>query len=142
MNVVDFLTKDWKRTFVSVTALIILASIGRANAEECPKGAIYRISESPHTLLVKRIGVGKSNFTQNGPPQTGIAIDLVTSEGQQGAIFGPMRSYMFMVENAGVLTSEGYKWEPAQADPGGFFRVLSDDGQKELFYLTYIKCYS
>jgi hypothetical protein len=69
-----------------------------------------------------------------------VAFDLVTPMGERGAIFGPMRSSMF-VSDPDTLTKAGYTWgEAVPTDPGGFYRVLDDNGADELFTLSYVGC--
>jgi hypothetical protein len=107
----------------------------------CQFGAVYKAG-SGQTLIVRRFGTGWSSFQANGtgPKQAGMALDFVlTDGGEKGAIYGPMRSQMFPIDLR-TLDRLGYSWKPAPADPGGFFRVLSHDGQDELFTLTYVGC--
>jgi hypothetical protein len=100
-----------------IVAIAALAcSVGSLRADEiCPNGAVYKIDTTGKTLVVKRRGIGQSRFTTDGPLQYGMALDLVTEDGQRGAIFGPMRSYMF-VSDPDTLTKHGYTWKPALAD--------------------------
>ena len=58
--------------------------------------------------LVKHFGIGKSEFAAGAGPQTGMALDLVTQAGERGAVFGPMRSMMF-VSDPDTLTKAGYQ---------------------------------
>ena len=118
----------------------LTCSFGVAQADDtCPNGAAYGVSTTGETIVVKRSGVGESVFSPGGAPQAGMALDLVTQTGARGAIFGPMRSYMF-VSDPETLTKGGYRWDPASADPGGFYRVISHDAQSELFTLSYVGC--
>jgi hypothetical protein len=108
----------------------------------CRFGAVYKTLGSGKTIIVKRFGTGSNSFQANGagPKQAGMALDFVlTDGGDRGAIYGPMRSHMFAVDLS-TLKRLGYRWEPAHPDPDGFFRVLSDDGQSELFTFTYVAC--
>jgi hypothetical protein len=51
-----------------------------------------------------------------------------------------MRSSMF-VSDPETLTKAGYTWEEdVPKDPDGIYRVVSDDGQGELFTLSYVGC--
>jgi hypothetical protein len=64
----------------------------------------------------------------------------VTQTGERGAIAGPMRSSMF-VSDPETLAKAGYTWEQdVPKDPDGIYRVVSDDGQSELFTLSYVGC--
>lgn len=121
-------------------AAALACSLGAAQADDiCPNGAAYKVSTTGETVVVKHSGFGQSVFSPGGKPQTGMALDLVTRTGERGAIAGPMRSYMFATDPE-TLTKHGYRWNPVSADPGGFYRVVSDDGQNELFTLSYVGC--
>ena len=122
-------------------ALATLACSGASALAEdtCPNGAAYEVSTNGETIIVKRFGIGETEFAKGAGPQAGMALDLVTATGERGAIAGPMRSYMF-VTDPDTLTKQGYQWHPVSADPGGFYRVMSDDGQSELFILSYVGC--
>ena len=107
----------------------------------CQFGSIYKIG-SGKTIIVKRFGVGINSFQSNGagPKQAGMALDfIIANGGESGAVYGPMRSSMFPTDLSN-LDRLGYRWEKPQADPGGFFRVLSDDGQHELFMFRFVGC--
>ena len=93
----------------------------RTADDTCPNGAAYRVSTTGETIVVKRSGVGESVFSPGGAPQAGMALDLVTQTGERGAIFGPMRSYMFVPIRK--------RYQGRLPDPGGFYRVISDDAQ-------------
>ena len=124
-----------------ILAIAVLSClIGTSQADEaCPNGTAYEVSTTGETVVVKRSGIGQSVFSPGGEPQVGMALDLVTQTGERGAIFGPMRSYMF-ASDPETLTRDGYRWESVSPDPDGFYRVMSDDGQNELFTLSYLGC--
>lgn len=122
-----------------IACLISLAVAPSAVAATCKKGAVYQSMQSGSKIVVKRIGSGKSDFTGTGRKQAAMALDFVTDDGQRGAIYGPMRSIMFPADVKG-LTKDGFRWRAASSDPNGFFRVLTDDGQSEIFTLTYVEC--
>jgi hypothetical protein len=124
----------------AVAVATLACSIGSLHADEtCLNGTAYKVSTTGETVVVKRSGIGESVFSPGDKPQTGMALDLVTQTGERGAIFGPMRSYMFATDPE-TLTKHGYQWSPASPDPDGFYRVMSDDGQNELFTLSYLGC--
>jgi hypothetical protein len=106
---------------------------------ECPKGALFESGSTGAKILVTHIGIGQSRFAQGGTLQAGIALEILSKEGERGAIFGPMRSYMF-VTDPDYLEKEGYQWQPVEEDKDGFYRVLSDDGKSELFTMVFLKC--
>lgn len=121
------------------TAAAVLISLGGAHAQTCKKGAAYKVSTSGVIVVVKRVGSGRTSFAPGARPQPSVALDLITPYGDRGVIFGPMRSVMFPTELR-YLKNDGYRWKKASADPGGFFRVLTDDGKRERFTLTYVGC--
>src|SRR3954464_15782587 len=111
------------------------------NEAICKYGAIYR-TFSGKRIIVRRYGTGMSSFQADGsgPRQVGTALDFVVEKtGERGAIYGPMRSYMFVTDLA-VLNRQGYRWRSVPADPGGFYRVLSDDGQDEIVTFPCVGC--
>ena len=123
-----------------LVAATLVCSFGVAHADDvCANGAIYKIEPADRTVVVKRFGIGKSAFAPGAPPIDGMALDLVTDTGERGAIFGPMRSSMF-VTDPDTLTKAGYTWQPVTADPGGVYTVLDDDGQRPLFSFSYVGC--
>lgn len=118
-------------------AAVVVSSLGMsvsAEAAECSHGATYKVSGSERTIVAMRLATGTSSFQAggSGPRQAGIALEFVTDTGDRGYIYGPMRSYMFATD-ASVLRKLGYRWSKVRSDPQGFFRVLTDDGQRELF---------
>ncbi len=124
---------------IYLLACLLGLTVIPANAVTCHKGVLYRSATDTRTVLVKRIGTGMSPFSYTGPAQPGMALDLITPLGQRGAIYGPMRSYMFITDLRN-LTEQKYKWRAADADPGGFFRILTGDGKREFMTLTYVGC--
>ncbi|MGX5722383.1 hypothetical protein [Shinella zoogloeoides] len=124
---------------IILATIVSLAFAPGAKAENCKKGAVYQSLQSGSKIVVKRIGSGKSDFTGIGRKQAAMALDFFTDDGQRGAIYGPMRSIMFPAD-VKELTKDGFRWRPASADPNGFFRVMTDDGQNEIFTLTYVGC--
>src|SRR5437868_9961567 len=126
---------------IPILAVALVAAAGPHSATACNHGVIYK-TESGKTIVAKRFGTGSNSFLADGRglKQAGMALDFVlTVGGEKGAIYGPIRSYMFAVDLS-TLQRLGYRWKKAQADPGGFFRVLSDDGQNELLTFTYVGC--
>lgn len=127
--------------FASATAIASVTP-PQPGATRCEFGTVYESTKSGTAILVMRIGSGSNSFQADGsgPKQQGVALDFfLTDSGERGAIYGPMRSYMFATD-LDTLTQLGYRWKNAEPDPDGFFRVLSDDGQNELFTLTYVGC--
>jgi hypothetical protein len=123
-----------------LAAMIWACSFGLAHADDiCPNGAVYSVEPAGKTVVVKRFGIGESEFAPGKPPLPGMALDLVTDTGERGALFGPMRSSMFITD-PDTLTEHGYKWRPVTADPGGVYGVVSDDGETKLYTLYYVGC--
>lgn len=122
-----------------VSGCMVMTIAASPAAAVCQKGAVYNSQATGHTIVVKRVGFGKSRFTPGGPLQAGVALDIRTPDGERGALFGPMRSYMFLTDLK-YLKRDGYRWQAAGADPNGFYRVLTDDGQSERFTLTFVSC--
>jgi hypothetical protein len=131
--------------FLILAASFISASTPTPNRTEaiCKYGAIYRTLSGKHKrIIVTRYGYGSNSFQPDGsgPKQAGVALEFVVEKtGERGAIYGPMRSHMFVTDLA-VLKRLGYRWGKVAADPGGFYRVLSDDGDKEIFTFDYVGC--
>jgi hypothetical protein len=127
--------------------LILAASLASVSAATpirshaiCPYGAIYR-TFSGKRIIVKRYATGRSSFFADGSnPTFGEAFDFVVEKtGERGQIYGPTRSHMFVTDLA-ALKRLGYRWRSVPADPGGFYRVVSDDGDKEIMHFLYVGC--
>src|SRR3954452_14976366 len=125
--------------------LILAASLASAAAPApirpqaiCPYGAIYR-TFSGKRILVKRYATGRSSFFADGShPNFGEAFDFVVEKTRErGQIYGPTRSYMCVTYLA-FLKRLGYRCRKVPADPGGFYRVMSHDGDKEIMHFLYV----
>ena len=127
------------KPFLFALAILVCLSATAAAEDTCPNGTAYKVSANGETIVVKRFGIGETEFAQGAGPQPGMALDFVTQTGIRGAVFGPMRSIMFVTDPE-TLTKAGYQWEPASPDPDGVYRVMSDDGQSEMFTLSYAGC--
>ncbi|TPK96393.1 hypothetical protein FJ934_09610 [Mesorhizobium sp. B2-4-12] len=74
--------------------------VGRPGSGEiCPKGVLFKSLESGAIATVTRHGFGYAYFTmERDHLQPAVAAEILTKEGEHGFIYGPMRSYMFVVD--------------------------------------------
>lgn len=122
------------------SALVAVFLSFPALAGTCENGALYKSDTSGEIVTIQAVGTGESAFTKGGALQPGMALKVKG----RSAIYGPMRSYMFIIDSdAPVLAN--YKWQKPDEDVGGSFRVLEDaglaeDGSGTLFSLSYVAC--
>jgi hypothetical protein len=110
-----------------------------AKDDICPNGAMYGIGPwGDKTVVVKRVGIGKSAFAPDGALVAGMALDVVADNGEKLAFFGQTRFSMFLT-TLQYLTEQRYEWSPAPADPHGSYIVHDRDGEA-LATLIYVHC--
>lgn len=134
------------RSLILAAMAVLALPFGAAQSEDqpgvlsksCPKGVLFRTSESGIVVTVVRQGFGKAVFTQDkNLLQPATAAELVTKDGDHGFIYGPMRSYMFAVDPE---TLKDFTWRPAETEPDAFYTVRTDEGDETRFNLVDIGC--
>ncbi|TPK57748.1 hypothetical protein FJ546_25830 [Mesorhizobium sp. B2-4-19] len=136
------------RSFILAVAVMFTLPFGAAQSDDtdqidtlsksCPKGVLFKSSESGIVVTVVRQGFGKAVFTEDKNLwQPATAAEILTKEGDHGFIYGPMRSYMFAVDSEAL---KDFKWRPAESDPNAFYTVRTDDGSETRFNLVDVGC--
>lgn len=136
------------RSLILVAMALLALSSGAALSEDmdqpeapfksCPKGVRFKADESGVVVTVIRQGSDKACFSDDCTHlQAATAAELVTKDGENGFIAGPMLSYMFAVEPKVV---KDFKWRPAETTSTTFYAVRTDDGGDVNFTLQDIGC--
>lgn len=107
----------------------------------CNLGAIYT-STSGKKLIIKRVGIGSIHYPGDEADleRPTLAVDFIITEGGvRGAIVGQTPSWMYAAD-PDYIDRLPMRWSPPDADPDRFFRVMSDDGEEELFTFNFVRC--
>ncbi len=107
-------------------------------SKSCPKGVLFKELGSGTTVTVVRQGHGKAVFTEDKHRlQAATAAEILTKEGDHGFIYGPMRSYMFAVDQDVV---KNFEWRPAESEFHAFYTLRDDGGDEALLNFVDIGC--
>lgn len=136
-----------KSLILAVIALLALPC-GAAQADDLgqpealsksyPKGVLFKELGSGIVVTVIRQGYGKAVFTEDKHRlQAATAAEILTKEGDHGFIYGPMRSYMFAVDQDVV---KNFEWRPAESEFHAFYTLRDDSGDEALLNFVDIGC--